>query len=629
MFLKMKIFAKYRCFLFVFFLIPGISFSQSDKAKALTSYIDKFASYTTWPNEDQIDSFRIVVITDNKDVVKEFHDFFKKQKIKKKPVSLLTQPSYVVRPSYVIRRNPQIIFLTAGKSGFIPNVYNEIEGLPVLLVSENYDEKRNIMINLYKTSQGNVLFEVNKANILNQNLAIDPEMLLGGGTEVDVANLYRKSQLSLRNMQKEMNKMTDSFNMLEKNIEISINQIKTKQKEISAQKELLASTLDKLDEDKKRIATHDIILKAQKDSILIKNNILHNQLNEIKKQWEDIENQENVLKSKQKQIEDLNTKIESRNEEIENKKIELKSKNEDIESQLLIISRQKNTMFLLMIISVLVVSLGVSILINYRKNRQKREILAYQKREIEERLDEVNHLNIQLKNADQYKSIFLASMSHELRTPLNSIIGYTGILLMGMTGDLNDEQSKQLAKVKNNALHLLSLINDILDISKIEADRIELVIEEFKLKKLIDEVIETLFPKANEKNLELTSTIDENVIITTDYRRLKQVFLNLVTNAVNCTNTGKIEIFSKYMADNKLKISVKDTGIGISKADIPRLFQPFHQIDSSLTKKNSSGTGLGLYLCRKIIHVLGGEVSLSSSLDIGSEFILEIPLKID
>jgi len=610
----MKFFLKYKSLFFLVFFAPLVSFSQSDKAKVLAAYINNFANYTTWPQESKIDSFRIVIVTDNNDVIKEFQLFSKKRKIKKKPISLHSQPSYTNA------NNAHIIFLTSEKSNFVSNVYDDIEGKPILLVSEDYEDKPNTMINLYKTEKGQVMFEVNKANIINQNLSIDPEIILAGGTEIDVAGLYRKSQLNLRDLQKEMSKMVDSLNMVENNIALSIKQIKIKQKEIAEQKEIIANSLNRINEDKNKIADQKRILQSQKDSIRIKNNILRNQLNEIERQAKEMEEQEKVLKTKQNQIETLNSQIENLNSEMENK-------NSDLQDQMKIITRQKNTMFLLVIISLLIVSLGISIYISYRRNAQKRKILAQQKEEIENTLKEVKLLNTKLKDADQYKSVFLASMSHELRTPLNSIIGYTGILLMGMTGDLTEEQNKQLTKVKNNARHLLSLINDILDISKIEADRVELAIEEFPLKKMVEEVIETLFPKASEKNLDLSSYIDENITITTDYRRLKQVVLNLVTNAVNYSNSGKIQVFSELMAYNKYKIIVKDTGIGISDDEIPRLFQPFHQIDSSLTKSNSSGTGLGLYLCRKIMGLLGGEIAVKSQLGVGSEFIIIIPVK--
>ncbi len=276
----------------------------------------------------------------------------------------------------------------------------------------------------------------------------------------------------------------------------------------------------------------------------------------------------------------------------------------------------------ILVLLVIIILLSVFSLIK-KKNRQ----LAKQKEDIENKLKEVEELNIKLKNADQYKSIFLASMSHELRTPLNSIIGYTGIILMGMAGSLNEEQINQLNKVKNNARHLLDLINDILDISKIEADRVELSLEEFSLNKLVNEIIEIIHPKSEEKKLVVKAITNQDITVITDMRRLKQVVLNLVANAVNYTEKGKVEILTETLQGEKLKLTVKDSGIGISIDEMKRLFQPFQQIDSTLTKKNK-GTGLGLYLSKKIMHLLGGEIFVKSEQGFGSEFSIVMPINL-
>ncbi|MDQ1264911.1 MAG: Histidine kinase protein, partial [Bacteroidota bacterium] len=354
-------------------------------------------------------------------------------------------------------------------------------------------------------------------------------------------------------------------------------------------------------------------LISQKDSINRMNILLQKKLEQLKLQSKDLENYGRLIKSRQTDIEKLNR--------------EIINKNIDIGKQSEIIVWQKQLLIFLIIIAVLVLIIILTIYMGYRNNKHKSNILAEQKKEIEAKLNELEELNIKLKDADQYKSIFLASMSHELRTPLNSIIGYTGIMLMGMTGSLNEEQNKQLSKVKNNARHLLSLINDILDISKIEADRVELHIEECNLKELVNQIVETIYPKAAEKNLEIKTNIDDDMIVFTDIRRLKQVVINLVSNAVNYSAAGSINIFSDRMDENKFRLTVKDTGIGIAENELSKLFQPFQQIDSSLTKKNS-GTGLGLYLCRKLMKLLGGDIYVRSEPGIGSEFFIEMQFKI-
>lgn len=232
--------------------------------------------------------------------------------------------------------------------------------------------------------------------------------------------------------------------------------------------------------------------------------------------------------------------------------------------------------------------------------------------------------NIRLKELDHIKSVFLASMSHELRTPLNSIIGFTGIMLMGLPGDLNDEQKKQLTIVKNSADHLLSLINDVLDISKIEAGKIEFSLKEFKLQDTVREVIETISSSAAEKGLELFMDVPEDITLFSDRRRVKQILINIAGNAVKFTHRGSIRIEAKTRAGQDLEITIADTGIGIKEEDMGRLFQPFQQIDTTLTKK-FDGTGLGLHISQKLAAIMGGHISVKSEHGKGSKFTLSLP----
>lgn len=610
----MKLTIKYILLALLMLLIKDYVIAQNDEEKIIIAYINNFAKYTTWPNENQLDSFKIALVTENKAITREFEEYSQKRQIKNRPISVTFNSPDTLSDKY------QMIVIMKNKKNYLDKIYDYVEGKPVLLVSEEYNDKRFVMINMYKNTENQLLFEINKANVLNQNLTIDPEILLAGGTEIDVAGLYRKSQINLRSMQKRIENMEDSLEYLNLNIQKSLNQIKQQQSELADKKKILEKSSNSIDSMQRIFHLHDQMLNSQKDSINIKNKFLNNQILQIEHQRSELNIQEKLLESKQNKIDTLNSFIDSLNFRIE-------SKNTTLLNQDDIIQRQRLVLKLTFVIGVLFIFLVVTIFIAYRNNKIKSEILIRQKVEIEEKLNELKKLNNKLKITDQYKSVFLASMSHELRTPLNSIIGYTGILLMGMTGDLNEEQKKQLTKVKNNANHLLSLINDILDISKIEAGKVELNNENFKLIDVVNDVVESLTPAAKEKQIEISTDINKYLIITTDKRRIKQVILNLVSNAVKYNNAGTVHIYTDYLSDNKFRLSVKDTGIGISETELARLFQPFQQIDSSLTRKNS-GTGLGLYLCRKLMSLLGGYISVNSELGKGSVFYIEMPVKI-
>ena len=241
-------------------------------------------------------------------------------------------------------------------------------------------------------------------------------------------------------------------------------------------------------------------------------------------------------------------------------------------------------------------------------------------------LDDLKDAMEELKELDRLKSMFLASVSHELRTPLNSVIGFTGWLLMGMEGDLNEEQRKQLTMVKFSANHLLDLINDILDISKIEAGKMELSIEKFEIAEIVNDVVSSVLPLAKDKELGLMYDIPKGIILNSDKRRIKQILMNLVSNAIKFTDQGNVKIEVKLLNNKDLEVTVSDSGIGIKKEDMEKLFQPFQQIDMS-SSKSHEGTGLGLYLSKKIIDLLHGDISVTSQFGKGSEFKFIFPIK--
>ena len=238
---------------------------------------------------------------------------------------------------------------------------------------------------------------------------------------------------------------------------------------------------------------------------------------------------------------------------------------------------------------------------------------------------DLENANQRLLELDHLKSMFIASTSHELRTPLNSIIGFTSILLEGWSGELNPEQKEQLDIVHTSGQHLLSLINDVIDISKIEAGKIAMYMEEFNLKDVVNEAVSIVMPQINDKKLTLTVDVPDSSM-NTDYRRLLQCIINLLSNAIKFTESGDIALTTKTI-NNIVDISIMDTGIGIKENDLPRLFTAFTRLESPLTTK-TPGTGLGLYLTQKLVEeVLGGTIDVKSTYGEGSRFTLHIPIK--
>ncbi|WP_237754285.1 ATP-binding protein [Geobacter sp. OR-1] len=291
----------------------------------------------------------------------------------------------------------------------------------------------------------------------------------------------------------------------------------------------------------------------------------------------------------------------------------------------------------------LLISLVGSFVLKYQvtaRTRELKQINQEMEQRVEERTLTLQETNLKLREAledlavardraeaaDRLKSAFLATMSHELRTPLNSIIGFTGILLQELGGPVNEEQAKQLNMVKNSANHLLSLISDILDISKIEAGQLKVVLEPFNLRDSILKEAQTIRPMAEKKGLGLSVEVADDVgLIASDERRVEQILLNLLSNAVKFTEQGCISVRC-VREDGNYVTSVTDTGIGIKAEDQEFLFQPFQQIDTGLSRKYE-GTGLGLSICKKMAELMGGSIRVESSLGKGSTFTLILPLE--
>jgi len=240
---------------------------------------------------------------------------------------------------------------------------------------------------------------------------------------------------------------------------------------------------------------------------------------------------------------------------------------------------------------------------------------------------EIQDKTQQLEIANRHKSEFLANMSHELRTPLNAVIGFSEVLIERMFGEVNPKQEEYLQDILSSGKHLLSLINDILDLSKIEAGRMELEAQPFDLPAALDNALTLIKERAARNSIALDVHVDPRIgEILADERKIKQVLLNLLSNAVKFTPEGGKITMSAVMNGRSIEISVADTGIGIAAADQETVFEEFRQVGTDYARKRE-GTGLGLALARRLVELHGGTLSLQSELGKGSTFTFTIPVR--
>jgi len=240
--------------------------------------------------------------------------------------------------------------------------------------------------------------------------------------------------------------------------------------------------------------------------------------------------------------------------------------------------------------------------------------------------EELARKNDELTHLDQLKSDFMATMSHELRTPLTSIIGYSDMLLSGMTGELNEKQSTFIDSILKSGESLLNLINDVLDLTKIEAGRLELNREPVDLRAALLGVLPVVKPRAQDKRIRISTFLPTDLPpVLADPGKLNQVLLNLITNGIKYTHeNGSVSVEARTSGE-MVEIWVNDTGIGIAKEDQQKVFQRFTQIDSSATR-SQGGTGLGLAIVKELVEMHGGSIRVQSKLGKGSSFVFTMPI---
>ncbi|HAN19462.1 MAG: hypothetical protein A2X13_02190 [Bacteroidetes bacterium GWC2_33_15] len=608
----------------------SISAQQVSREIAISAYIYNFAKNIQWQNEDSINEFHFLIIGQDENILHELITLSKTKTIRNKPIRVTSATTL----SDI--NNVQLVFATKGNEENLVNLFDRIEGKNILMVSDNYQNKQIVMINFIDSKEGNLLFEINKANIINQHLGIMQDMILLGGTEIDVAELYREGQQSLRTLQKHTENLENNLAQLK-------NSISAITKEVEINKDSLNRQTRKIREQQRILDNQSLLLNQREKELGIK-------IQQISEQRRVFDQQSEKLRALSADVNEGSQLLLRQREEIESQEYQIKNQTDILKTQSSTIHRQRNLMYLLAIITILVVFLVLTIYYAF-KNKQKHNrelkqkvnertyelsLLNEQLRvELDERLlaqEEIKILNqtleervaertAQLASINKELESFSYSISHDLRAPLRAIFGFSQILTNRHRASLNEEGQQYMNYIVQASVRMEHLINDLLDYSRLGRKSID--IYPVSLNKIIDNIYSDFKQKL--ENVGATFFVDKEIPeIYGNESLLQQIFTNLIDNAVIYRRKDEpLEIKINYDQDAKgITLKISDNGIGIPEEYWDKIFNIFQRLHS---EDEYPGTGIGLATVRKSVSMLNGTIWVESVVNRGTTFFIHLP----
>ena len=632
-------------------------FSQFGKEKIITAYLLHFSKYINWENEEELKNFNIVIITNQPE--KSFYKYIENsQKIKNKTVKV----TILDKPDNKILNKAQMVFIATEKNEYFKTVNDIIINKPILLVSENIDIENFIMINLFKNESDRMTFKVNKVNIEKQKLTINEKLLLLGGKEIDIVELYLNTKESLLNLEKQIENYQIKFKKLNDKINISENKIKKQGKIIRNQKEEysnlkkeIANFENEIFDLKTKYKEQNILIKDKQKSLYVLDDSLKKNKASLKEQINEIEERKIVLKDLQNSINEMDKTISE--------------KDKKLSSQGIVIEKQRFTVYLFGVIIILIVAF-VIYMIRANKERMKKNLkLNAQKIKLASSYEEIRTINEDLNVKNENMSLAL----NELRIAQQQIVqsekmASIGVLTAGIAHEINNPVnfiSSGINSLKKDFDDIFVIINELNKLNFEDTDIIEKLKKINKLKEeyyfneateAIPQTIEDIligiertteiinglriFSKSGDNDFKLFSIneiIDNSLLmlrnkykdrisVECNYKndisnidcnpgQLIQVFINIINNSIDAIeDKGEIIINTKEIK-NKVYVSIKDNGKGMDEETKNRIFDPFFT-----TKDVGEGTGMGLSIAYGIIEEHFGDIKVKSEIGKGTEF---------
>lgn len=620
-----------------------------------TALIYKLFDYVEWPNENGISTFRIGVMGIEDDLYAEVVNTASYYKTRGRSFEVAKFSSHKD-----IKHPIHLLYIGASKKNEVVKVANFLRRKGVLLVTDGSEDKKDFMINFQRKGpkEGALSFQINRSNIIFERLKLDRKIVMLGGTELDVAELFRESEYTLQKIKEELlakvsllsklsNDIDNQKSALNHNVkllseqssiveaqkqklEAQQNSLQEKEEMIVEKEKKLSSIMHELDSTSVELSTkNDQLKKYQGDLEAIRQRFdasekrLNNSEEDYRKSQEQLQSNLAILSQSEAKIRVLTQNIADSQEVLDQRRAE-------IEKKVAIIDSQRTLIATISIIAVSIFSLTAALLVLNTARKKALEQRDDANRELKQLYEELERAKEKADSASHEKSRFLTEMSHEIRTPLNVILGYSE--LMQYSEELSDEIIQKLAVINRSGEHLFKLINDILEMSKIESGSVSVVCEHFRLQSLLSDLDSMFGARCKMEGLQfhLECSHEEPVYLFADQGKIRQILINLIGNAIKFTKEGGIGVRVKVcsMNDNKLNLlaEVEDSGVGIAEGEQSKIFGAFKQTDSGL--QSGKGTGLGLMISREYARKMGGDITFSSVEGQGTLFRLELPCEL-
>jgi signal transduction histidine kinase len=644
----------------LFMLVFAIQ-AQTTRESVTGAYVYNFARYTNWPQTALTDSFKLVLVTSSQNLIVEFDKFSRQRMLHDRPISFKVDKGVVNG----LDETPNLIFIAQDRNHLFRQIYEKYHGQAVLIVTEQLENKSFAMINLYESTTGELLFEVNKPNIFNHHLSIEPEILLSGGSEIEVAALFRQNQQLLEVEQQRIEALTDSLGMVNKVILESVRKLREQEEEISKKQNLINDQQDLLLVQKNEMDSRNMALHEQQNNMLTQQKLLEEQKQQIQNQTKSLEQQ---LLQLQKQIQIANmqqSQIEKGQHVLDSLGNEIVTHKSVLTHQTEIISKQR---VLIVLAIATVVMFVFMLLVAYRAFVSRKRNIE----KLKEQNDRIEKINSKMKATNQslYGTItqlketqsqlvssekmaslgvLTAGIAHEINNPVNFI--YTGI--NSLEKDYRDlmvvwdkvkllspgADNRQLIqeiedlKAEVEIEEVVEIILQTIDDIKVGAVRSADIIKGLRNFSRVDKESMTyadIHEGLDSSLLLLRNKFKHDITITRQYGKipkipcypgkLNQAFLNIISNAIDAIHgEGQISISTTLVAD-QVQIEIADTGIGIPYEIQQKIFDPFFT-----TKSVGSGVGLGLSITFGIVRDHNGQIVVKSKENQGSVFTILLP----